>query len=101
MEVPIRGTRSGSNLLELLIGVLIKALGKLVTKIDKKYQKQRLIFVIHYRTTVFLLTLTKIDINLTLSHRFCGIRQKVTKQSLWSQATIKNIHDGVNDEPTR
>ena len=37
-----------------------------------------------------LLTLTKIDKNLTLSHRFFRIRQKVTKQSLRSQATINN-----------
>jgi hypothetical protein len=35
----------------------------------------------YYRTAVFLLTLTKIDKNLTLSHRFCRIRQKVTKQN--------------------
>ena len=52
-----------------------------LTKNDKKWQKRRLLFVMYYRTAVFLLTLTKIDKNLTLSHRFFRIRQKVTKQS--------------------
>ena len=95
--VPIqgKGKRAGTpnynndvllNLVEFYLQAGNEPLGKLVTKIDKR----RLIFVMYYRTAVFLLTLTNIDKNLTLSHRFCRIRQKVTKQSLWSQATINN-----------
>ena len=75
------------QIIVLLLVLVLPALGKLVTKSDKKRQKvtkRRLFFVIHYRATVFLLTLTKIDKNLTLSRRFCRIRQKETKQSLWS-----------------